>query len=314
MTLEEIGTPTKLEVAWETIPTTGTGSSTYCEEVYDDNGNVVSYEPCVTVSWRDAAGVRRTTIEHLNPELSYIDITLWTDLETGDQVHGNLDDLLLLRDGAWFPWWLYRDMERDGDEPYVLLVTEMNTCHGGARTVEMTRFPKGARRIGTMACLDPESSEVAAALARHDVQGVAYQRSGRTRVRLASIDGSIQGRIRPSDATAIAHLDTMLIWINAVYTDPRECRARGLNYMNWLHRRVRLEVRGRGSRYARLSLGFDDHYSRFLGLGDSYGRQQWTIDIDADGARVVGDESGDGMIDRLLRKCPVSVTNEVARS
>lgn len=119
MTLEEIGAPTRLEVAWETIPATETGSSTYCEEVYDDDGKVVSYEPSVTVSWRDAAGVRRTTIEHLNPELSYIDITLWTDLETGDQVHGNLDDLLLLRDGAWFPWWLYRDMERDGDEPYV---------------------------------------------------------------------------------------------------------------------------------------------------------------------------------------------------
>ena len=313
MALEEIGAPTRLEVAWETIPATGTGSSTYCEEDLDDDGKD-SYEPSVTVSWRDAAGVRRTTIEHLDPELSYVDITLWTDLETGDQVHGNLDDLLLLRNGVWFPWWLYRDMERDGDETYVLLVTEMNTCHGGARTVEMARFPKGARRIGTMACLDPESSEVAAALAGHEVQGVAYQRSGRIRVRLASIDGSVQGRIRPSDAAAIAQLDTVLIWIDSVYTDPRECRARGLNYMNWLHRRVRMEVRGRVSRYARLSLGFDDHYARFLGLGDSYGRQQWTIDIDADGARAVGDESGDGMIDRLLRGCPVPVTNEVARS
>ena len=124
---------------------------------------MVSYEPCVTVIWRDAAGVRRTKIEHLNPELSYIDITLWTDLETGDQVHGNLDDLLLLRDGAWFPWWLYRDMERDGDEPYVLLVTEVDACFGSAMTVEMTRFPERSRRIGTMACLDPESSEVATA-------------------------------------------------------------------------------------------------------------------------------------------------------
>ena len=155
-----------------------------------------------------------------------------------------------------------------------------------------------------MACLDPESSEVAAALAGHEVQGVAYQRSGRTRVRLASIDGSIRGRIRPSDAAAITQLDTVLIWIESVYTDPRECRARGLNYMNWLHRRVHMEVRGRGRRYTRLSLGFDDRY----------GRQQWTIDIDVDGARVVGDESGDGMIDRLLRGCPVPVTNEVARS
>ena len=100
MDLEEIGAPTRLEVAWETIPATGTGSSN-CEEVHDDDGKV-SYEPSVTVSWRDAAGVRRTTIEHLNPELSYIDITLWTDLETGDQVHGNLDDLLLLRDGTRF--------------------------------------------------------------------------------------------------------------------------------------------------------------------------------------------------------------------
>ena len=43
--------------------------------------------------------------------------------------------------------------------------------------------------------------------------------------------------------------------------------------------------------------------------GDAVG-----LDIDADGARVVGDESGDGMIDRLLRGCPVPVTNEVARS
>ena len=99
MALEEIGAPTRLEVAWETIPTTGTGSSTYCEEVYDDDDGKVSYEPSVTVNWRDAAGVRRTTIEHLNPELSYIDITLWTDLETGDQVHGDLDDLLLCATG-----------------------------------------------------------------------------------------------------------------------------------------------------------------------------------------------------------------------
>lgn len=86
MALEEIGAPTRLEVAWETIPATGTGSSTYCEEVHDDDGKV-SYEPSVTVSWRDAAGVRRTTIEHLDPELSYIDITLWTDLETGHHDH-----------------------------------------------------------------------------------------------------------------------------------------------------------------------------------------------------------------------------------
>lgn len=305
MALEEIGAPTRLEVAWETIPATGTGSSTYCEEVYDDDGKVVSYKPSVTVSWRDAAGVRRTTIEHLDPELSYIDITLWTDLETGDQVHGNLDDLLLLRDGAWFQWWLYRDMERDEDEPYVFLVTEVDVCHGSAMTVEVTRFPKGARRIGTMACLDPESSEVAAALAGHQVEGVAYQRSGRTRVRLASIDGSVQGKIRPSDAAVIAQLDTVLIWIKSVYSDPREVRTRSLlKSVNWLRRRVHMEVRGRGRRYARLSLNFSN----------SYGCQQWTIDIDANGARVVGDESGDGMIDRLLRGCPVPVTNEVDRS